>query len=79
MLLLLMRLLPHFGLRVPAAFGYSSTRMLLAAITTLLITIFLGPPFIRRLFELKTGETIRVEDCPPLIKLHEKKRDTPSM
>jgi phospho-N-acetylmuramoyl-pentapeptide-transferase len=74
-----MRFVQHFGYHMPAAFGYSSTRMLLAAITTLLITIFLGPPFIRRLFELKTGQTIRVEDCPPLIKLHEKKRETPTM
>ncbi len=79
MLLLLLKLLSHWGIKVPAAFGYSSTRMLLAAITTLLITIFLGPNFIRKLYELKTGQSIRVEDCPVLIELHQKKKDTPSM
>jgi len=78
-LLLLLKLLSHWGIKVPAAFGYSSTRMLLAAITTLLITIFLGPNFIRKLYELKTGQSIRVEDCPVLIELHQKKKDTPSM
>ncbi|NGX59113.1 MAG: Phospho-N-acetylmuramoyl-pentapeptide-transferase [Chlamydiae bacterium] len=69
----------HFGIHVPAAFSYSSTRMLFAAITTLLITIFVGPYFIRRLYELKTGQSIRVEDCPPLIELHKKKKNTPTM
>lgn len=53
--------------------------MLLAAITTLCLTILLGPLFIRKLYELKTGRSIRVEDCPGLAKLHEKKRDTPTM
>lgn len=68
-----------FGMKIPAVFGYSSTRMLLAAITTLLCTIFLGPRVIRRLYELKTGQSIRVEDCPLLAQLHEKKKDTPTM
>lgn len=66
-------------MHVPAAFTYSSTRMLFAAITTLLITILMGPYCIRRLYELKTGQTIRVEDCPLLLELHKKKKDTPSM
>lgn len=47
--------------------------------TSLVCTIFLGPFFIRKLYELKTGQSIRVEDCPMLAELHEKKRDTPSM
>ncbi|HSX04542.1 MAG TPA: phospho-N-acetylmuramoyl-pentapeptide-transferase [Rhabdochlamydiaceae bacterium] len=67
----------HF--KIPAAFSYSSTRMLFAAITTLCATILLGPLFIRKLYELKTGRSIRVEDCPGLAKLHEKKKDTPTM
>lgn len=53
--------------------------MLLAAITTLLLTIFLGPFFIQRLYKLKTGQSIRVEDCPMLAALHERKKDTPTM
>lgn len=68
-----------WGIKTPAVFAYSSTRMLFAAITTLLLTIFLGPRFIKKLYELKTGQTIRVEDCPMLARLHEKKKDTPSM
>lgn len=80
MLLLLIRFLhSYFGIHVPAAFAYSSTRMLLAAITTLLMTIFLGPYCIRRLYELKTGQSIRVDDCPLLVELHKKKKDTPTM
>lgn len=79
-LLLLIRFLhSYFGIHIPAAFTYSSTRMLLAAITTLLITIFVGPYCIRRLYELKTGQSIRVDDCPLLVELHKKKKDTPTM
>lgn len=67
------------GLKVPAVFTYVSTRMILAALTTLLISIFLGPYFIRKLYELKIGQPIRMEDCPLLGHLHQKKKDTPTM
>lgn len=67
------------GLKVPAVFTYYSTRMILAAVTSLVISIFLGPYFIKKLYELKIGQTIRVEDCPLLGQLHEKKKDTPTM
>ena len=66
-------------MKMPSAFAYSSTRMMLAALTSLLLTIFLGPRFIRKLYELKTGQSIRVEDCPLLVELHAKKKDTPTM
>lgn len=69
----------YFGLKVPTVFYYCSTRMILAALTTLIISIFFGPRFIRRLYELKIGQTIRKEDCPLLGELHEKKQDTPTM
>jgi len=69
----------RLGVHIPAAFSYSSTRMLLAAITTLLITILVGPYCIRRLYELKTGQSIRVDDCPVLVELHKKKKNTPTM
>lgn len=52
---------------------------MLAALTTLLISIFLGPWFIRKLYELKIGQPIRTEECPLLGKLHFKKKDTPTM
>ena len=67
------------GLKIPSVFTYTSSRMLLAALTTLLLVIFLGPRVIRKLYELKTGQSIRVDDCPLLVQLHEKKKDTPTM
>jgi phospho-N-acetylmuramoyl-pentapeptide-transferase len=79
MLLFLLKYLSGLGVKVPAAFSYSSTRMLLAALTALLFSIFLGPRFIKKLYELKTGQSIRVEDCPMLAQLHEKKKNTPTM
>lgn len=67
------------GMKVPGVFEYYSTRMVLAAATTLIISIFLGPRFIRKLYELKIGQPIRMEECPLLGQLHEKKKDTPTM
>jgi phospho-N-acetylmuramoyl-pentapeptide-transferase len=67
------------GIKVPMVFSYYSTRMMLAALTSLLICIFFGPRFIKRLYELKMGQTIRMEDCPLLGQLHHKKKDTPTM
>lgn len=68
-----------FGIKIPLVFEYVSTRMLLAAITSLMISVFLGPYFIRKLYELKIGQSIRTEDCPLLGELHSKKKDTPTM
>lgn len=68
-----------YGLKIPAVFTYYSTRMMLAAITSLLICVFLGPFFIRKLYELKMGQPIRKEDCPQLGELHAKKENTPTM
>lgn len=79
MLFLLLRLLTDLGWKVPTVFFYSSTRMMLAALTALLVTILLGPRLIKKLYELKTGQSIRVEDCPMLAQLHEKKKNTPTM
>ncbi len=69
----------HTAVKIPAVFFYSSTRMILAAITTLLLTILLGPWCINKLYKLKTGQSIRVEDCPTLAELHQKKKKTPTM
>ena len=67
------------GWKIPAVFSYNSTRMIFAALTSLILTIVLGPFFIRKLYGLKTGQSIRVEDCPLLAELHGKKKDTPTM
>src|SRR6187399_2228590 len=68
-----------WGIHVPSVFLYTSTRMCLAAVTSLVFCIFVGPYFIRKLYELKIGQTIRKEECPLLGRLHEKKQDTPTM
>ena len=39
----------------------------------------MGPRCINFLYSLKTGQSIRVEDCPMLAQLHQKKKQTPSM
>lgn len=80
MLYLIMEYIRERGLfKVPMVFSYYSTRMMLAAVTSLLLSIFLGPRFIKRLYELKIGQPIRMEDCPLLGQLHHKKKDTPTM
>lgn len=68
-----------FGIEIPRAFFYYSTRMMLAAITSLLLSIFLGPAFIRFLCRLKIGQSIRKEEAPLLGELHAKKENTPTM
>jgi len=81
MLLLIFEWLRQFyDLKIPTAFTYFSTRMIFAAGTGLLLTILLGPRFIKKLYELKIGQEIRsVEECPLLAELHGKKKDTPTM
>ncbi len=80
MLLFLLDYLHIFGFKIPAAFSYSSTRMLLAAITSLMITVFFGPFFIKKLYFLKIGQAIRSsKECPVLANLHRKKKNTPTM
>lgn len=80
MLIFLFEWLHSLHYKVPTAFTYSSTRMIFAAATALLLTIFLGPRFIKKLYELKIGQPIRsVEEVPLLAELHGKKKDTPTM
>ena len=81
MLLLLVEWLRlHFAIKIPTVFTYFSTRMILAAATALLLTIVLGPRFIKKLYEWKIGQPIRSEEeCPLLAQLHGKKKDTPTM
>lgn len=66
-------------LHIPALFEYYSFRMSFAALTSLLVTVFSGKFFIRKLYELKIGQKIRKEECPLLGELHKKKEDTPTM
>lgn len=80
MLLILIAFLQSiFGLRVPSVFTYFSTRMAFACITSLLLILFCGKYFIKKLYEWKIGDRIRIEDCPLLGVLHRTKQDTPTM
>ena len=63
-----------FGMAVPTVFTYSSSRMLLAALTAFLLTLFLGPRVIRKLYQMKTEQSRWVEHSPLLDQLHEKKK-----
>lgn len=54
-------------------------RAFLALITGGLIWALAGDFFIKTLYECKIGQKIRMEECPLLGKLHEKKKETPTM
>jgi len=53
--------------------------MLLGFLTSFFLTLWLAPRAISWLYKIKTGQSIRVEDCPVLAELHRKKKDTPTM
>ncbi|MCH1430285.1 MAG: phospho-N-acetylmuramoyl-pentapeptide-transferase [Chlamydiales bacterium] len=76
---LLQYLFNSLGAELPVAFSYYSTKMILGLVSSLLICIFCGPSFIKKLYELKIGQSIRKEECPHLAELHAKKQDTPTM
>lgn len=79
MILLFIDYLRSLGYKVPYVFEYYTSRMILALLTSLAITIFFGPFFIRKLYALKIGQPIRKDECPLLWALHEKKENTPTM
>lgn len=80
MILFLIHFLREYcGMRVPAVFEYFSTRMAFASMTSLLVIVFFGKPFIKKLYEWKIGDRVRSEDCPLLGELHRNKTDTPTM
>ncbi len=56
-----------------------STKIVLAAATSFLLSLLLGPPFIRKLLELKIGQPIRTYEGFLLTELHKKKENTPTM
>lgn len=82
MLFIIINFLAHnLGLKIPAVFTYTSTRMFLAATTSLILSIFLGPKFIKCLCDFKIRESMRSEskDFAVLEELHKKKKNTPTM
>lgn len=80
MIELLIKLLSNlFDVTVHPFFSYASTRLLLSATTTLVLTIFIGPSFIRRLQSLKIGQKVRIDEAPQISEFHEQKQGTPTM
>ena len=71
---LLLPRLPHVNV-----LRYITVRSGGAAVTALIISILLGPYLIRRLYQLKVGQEIRKDECPPLHLLHKNKQGTPTM
>jgi len=65
-----------FGFNV---FKYITFRAAMAAVTTFLISLILGPLVIRKLKAFKIGENIRKDECPALYNLSEQKKGTPTM
>ena len=61
-------------------FRYITFRTVLAALTSFLISIIIGPMVIRRLARFKIIQQVRrPEECPDLYKLHMSKASTPTM
>ena len=77
--LLLTWMQESFQFSIPKVFEYTSTRAILASITSLAIALFLGPWLIKKLFELKIGQPIRDDAGFLLGELHKNKKDTPTM
>lgn len=69
----------HFGIHVPAAFSYTSTRVIMAAVFSLLLTTCFGKSFIRKLKELSIGQPVRDDVGFLLGELHRGKKNTPTM
>ena len=65
-----------FGFNV---FRYITFRATMAAVTTFLFCIIVGPLIIKQLQRFKISENIRLRACPPLQELHKPKEGTPTM
>ncbi len=65
-----------FGFNV---FKYITFRVAFAAITSVVMSIVLGPYIIKKLYCLKIGQEIRKEECLPLYEKHHSKQGTPTM
>jgi phospho-N-acetylmuramoyl-pentapeptide-transferase len=78
-ILFLLHWLEALGFKVPSLFFYASTRMIFAAIFALGATICFGRSFIRKLYELKVGHTVRVSDVKVLREQYQKNTNVPSM
>ena len=65
-----------FGFNI---FRYITFRAGMAAVTTFLLCVIIGPFFIKKLKEWKIGENAKRDDCPHLDAFNEEKEGTPTM
>lgn len=76
-----MYLLMEQWIQTPAGFFSTSTRMILAAVGSLILVLFLGKSYITLLWRLKIGQPIREGEVyyAKLAELHKEKKNTPTM
>lgn len=76
-----MYLLLEQWLQTPAGFFSTSTRMIFAAVVSLLLVLFFGKSYIALLWRLKIGQPIREGEVyyAKLAELHKEKKNTPTM
>lgn len=79
MITLLVEWLRGAGIHVPSALDYYTMRAMGACISSLLIVLLLGRPYILWVKRLGVAQEIRKEDCPKLWDLHLAKEKTPTM
>lgn len=58
---------------------YITFRAAASAITAMILSVYLGPIFIRWFYSIKVGQPIRKEHCMPLYAKHKDKEGTPTM
>jgi phospho-N-acetylmuramoyl-pentapeptide-transferase len=67
------------GIHPRSVFMYTTTRMVLAALTSMLLAIFLAPRFIEWLAKIKMGQSPKEDRTQFLEELHKNKQFVPSM
>lgn len=79
MIALLIEWMAQIGIKLPLVFSNASFRMVIAAMTSMSITVVFGKRFIASLCALKIGHKMRVSDVAVLAADYKKSEDVPSM
>lgn len=79
MLLLFLHWLQSLDIAIPHVFFYTTFRMLMAAITSFVVTLAVGKVFIAKLVSMKIGHRVRVAEVAALAGSYDKEEEIPSM
>ena len=79
MFLLLLSWIESFNVSIPQMFFYTTFKMLMASISSFVLTLICGKFFIAKLVSLKVGHRVRVSDCAVLAGVYDKHKEIPSM